>query len=59
MPGLYAVLEELPGGRTRIVSQSVYQSIADRDGMVDAGMESGTTDSYERLDEILEKLLVK
>ena len=51
--------EELPGGRTRVITQSVYQSIADRDGMVEAGMESGTTDSYERLDEILEKLLVK
>jgi uncharacterized protein YndB with AHSA1/START domain len=48
--------EALPGGRTRITSQSVFQTVEDRDGMVQAGMESGTVDSYARLDEILEKL---
>ena len=48
--------EALPGGRTRVTTQSVYQSIEDRDGMVQAGMESGAVDSYARLDELLEKL---
>ncbi len=48
--------EELPNGRTRLTSQSVYQSVADRDGMVQAGMESGVVEGYERLDEILEAL---
>ena len=48
-------LEDLPGGRTRLTTQSVYQSVADRDGMVQAGMESGVVEGYERLDEILEK----
>jgi uncharacterized protein YndB with AHSA1/START domain len=48
--------EELPGGRTRLTGQSVFQSVADRDGMVQAGMEAGTVDSYERLDELLEQL---
>jgi uncharacterized protein YndB with AHSA1/START domain len=48
--------EELPNGRTRLTSQSVYQSVADRDGMIQAGMESGIVDGYERLDEILEAL---
>jgi uncharacterized protein YndB with AHSA1/START domain len=47
--------EELPGGRTRILSQSVFQTVEDRDGMLQAGMESGTVDSHERLDEILER----
>jgi uncharacterized protein YndB with AHSA1/START domain len=47
--------EDLPGDRTRVTSQSVYQSVEDRDGMIAAGMESGTVDSYDRLDEILEK----
>ena len=51
--------EELPGGRTRVISQSVYQSVTDRDGMVQAGMETGVVEGYERLDEILEKLLVR
>lgn len=48
--------EALPGNRTRITSQSVFQSVEDRDGMVAAGMESGVVEGYERLDEILEKL---
>ena len=49
-------LDELPGNRTRITIQSVYQSVADRDGMVQSGMERGVTEGYERLDEILEKM---
>jgi uncharacterized protein YndB with AHSA1/START domain len=48
--------EELPGGRTRITSQSVFQSVEDRDGMVQAGMETGVVEGYERLDEILDRL---
>jgi uncharacterized protein YndB with AHSA1/START domain len=46
-------LEDLPNGRTRLTTQSVYQSVADRDGMVQAGMETGVVEGYERLDEIL------
>ncbi|HET9909268.1 MAG TPA: SRPBCC family protein [Anaerolineales bacterium] len=46
-------LEELPGGRTRATIQSVYQSVADRDGMVQSGMEHGVNEGYERLDELL------
>lgn len=46
-------LEELPGDRTRVTIQSVYQSVADRDGMIQAGMERGVNEGYERLDELL------
>ena len=46
--------EELPGGRSRLVHQSVFQSVADRDGMIQSGMERGVTDGYEKLDEILD-----
>lgn len=46
-------LEELPNNRTRITIHSVYQSVADRDGMVQSGMERGVNEGYERLDEIL------
>ncbi len=46
-------LEELPGNRTRVTIQSVYQSVTDRDGMVQSGMERGVNEGYERLDEIL------
>jgi uncharacterized protein YndB with AHSA1/START domain len=48
--------EALPGNRTRITSQSVFQSVADRDGMVQSGMEQGVVEGYERLDEILAKM---
>jgi uncharacterized protein YndB with AHSA1/START domain len=48
-------LEELPGGRTRLIVQSVFQSIADRDGTLQSGMESGVKDTYDRLEELLEK----
>ena len=50
------LFEALPGGRTRVTTQSVYQSVQDRDGMIAAGMESGVVDGHERLDEILEGL---
>jgi len=46
----------LPGGRTELTSQSVFQSVADRDGMLQSGMEVGVNDSYDRLDELLEKM---
>jgi len=46
-------LEELPNGRTKITIQSVYQSVADRDGMIQSGMEHGVNEGYERLDELL------
>jgi uncharacterized protein YndB with AHSA1/START domain len=46
-------LEELPGNRTRATIQSIYQSVSDRDGMVQSGMERGVNEGYERLDELL------
>jgi uncharacterized protein YndB with AHSA1/START domain len=51
-----ARFEELPGNRTRLTAQSVFQSVEDRDGMMMADMEEGVNDSYERLDALLEKL---
>lgn len=48
-------LEELPGNRTKATIHSVFQSVSDRDGMIQNGMERGVTEGYERLDEILAK----
>jgi len=45
--------EDLPGGRCRVVHQSVFFSVADRDGMVQSGMERGVSDGYEKLDAML------
>ena len=47
-------LEALPGNRTRATIHSVFQSVEDRDGMVQAGMEKGVREGYERLDDVLE-----
>lgn len=43
-------------GKTTLTDSSVFQSVADRDGMIEAGMEHGTVDSFERVDELLAEL---
>ena len=49
-------LEDIGGGRTRAQIHSVYQSLEDRDGMVQAGMGDGVNEGFERLDELLAKM---
>jgi len=49
-------LEELPGHRTKATIHSVFQSVSDRDGMIQNGMEKGMSEGYERLDDILKEL---
>ena len=49
-------LEDIGGGRTRAHIHSVYQSLQDRDGMVQAGMGDGVNEGFERLDELLAKM---
>ncbi|GCE12318.1 SRPBCC family protein [Tengunoibacter tsumagoiensis] len=48
--------EELPGERTRLTAHSIFQSVADRDSMLQSGMEEGTSASFERLAELLKKM---
>jgi uncharacterized protein YndB with AHSA1/START domain len=45
--------EDAAGGKTRLSMQSVFQSVADRDGMVESGMETGARDMMDRLTELL------
>ena len=47
------VLEDLDGGRTRLVATSLVDSFEDRDAIVASGMETGIVEGYERLDELL------
>jgi uncharacterized protein YndB with AHSA1/START domain len=47
---------EPDGGRTRLVQQSVFQSVADRDGMVQSGMELGVLETTERFAAVLAEL---
>ena len=49
-------MEPLPNNRTRVTIQSVFQSVADRDGMVASGMENGTSEAHQLLDDLLAKL---
>jgi uncharacterized protein YndB with AHSA1/START domain len=48
-------LENL-GGKTLLLEQTVFQSVADRDGMAQAGMEVGINDGMERMEELLKKM---
>lgn len=43
-------------GKTKRMAQSVFQSVEDRDGMIQSGMEKGANDSYNRFDELLKKM---
>jgi uncharacterized protein YndB with AHSA1/START domain len=44
-------------GKTKLTQQSVFQSVEDRDGMVQSGMQEGSTESMDRLAELLAELL--
>jgi uncharacterized protein YndB with AHSA1/START domain len=44
------------GNKTRLVAQMVFQSVADRDGMVASGMKEGSDESMERLAELLSEM---
>ena len=51
--------EDILSGRTKVTVQSVFQSVADRDGMISAGMEYGVVDAHNRLDEMIEKNIIQ
>jgi uncharacterized protein YndB with AHSA1/START domain len=58
MPGhvlLETITFEERDGRTLMTDSSVFQSVADRDGMLASGMESGAAESMDQLDEYLAK----
>ncbi len=58
MPGHVIVetvtFEDL-GGRTKVTNTSLFHTTEERDGMLASGMESGLTESHDRLDEVLAK----
>jgi len=45
--------EDLGGGRSRLRLHSTYPTVESRDGMVASGMESGMSEGYHRLDDVL------
>ncbi len=58
MPGHVAldtlILEDV-SGKTKMTSTSVFQSVEDRDGMLESGMQEGATESMDRLERLLAK----
>ncbi len=48
-----AVFVDLGDGRTKVVSDSIFHTAEERDGMIESGMEKGMNETYERLDELL------
>jgi uncharacterized protein YndB with AHSA1/START domain len=59
MPGYVSVetatFEDL-GDRTKVTTTSVFHTVEERDGMLQSGMESGLSETYARLDELLARL---
>ena len=56
MPGhvsMDTVTFEERDGKTVVRTNSLFQSIEDRDGMVESGMADGMSEGYDRLDELL------
>ena len=47
------VLEELPGGKTKITATTTFDTLEDLEGMLQSGMEGGAVESWDRLEELL------
>jgi uncharacterized protein YndB with AHSA1/START domain len=60
MPGYVSVgsaeFEDLGDGRTRLVDTTLFFTKAERDGMLQAGVDEGISRSYAALDEVLASL---
>ena len=60
MPGHISVdtltLEDIGGGRTKLTAHSLFDSVEDRDGMLQSGMEEGASETYDRLAEFVQTL---
>ena len=46
----------LPGGKTRIDIRTTFNSLEDMEGMLQSGMEEGSTELYDRLEELLAEI---
>ena len=60
MPGYVAVdtitFEDLGDGHTKVVTTSLFHTTAERDGMLESGMQKGLDESYAALDRLLSTL---
>ena len=46
-------LDDLGDGRTRMVTDALFLTVEDRDGMMSSGAEGGMNESYAALDRLL------
>jgi uncharacterized protein YndB with AHSA1/START domain len=53
------LFEELSNERTKLTIHDVCFSVADRDAMVESGMENGLIDIFNKLDELIEKKCIR
>jgi uncharacterized protein YndB with AHSA1/START domain len=57
MPGHVSVdtltLEDIGAGKTKLTAHSLFDSVEDRDGMLQSGMETGAAETWDRLAELL------
>lgn len=53
---LETVTFEEHDGKTKLTDQSVFQSVEDRDGMLQSGMEGGAIETWDRLAELLGRM---
>ena len=53
---LESLVFEEQAGRTTLRIHAVYQSVADRDGLIASGMEGGMNEGYARLDDLVARL---
>ena len=51
-------MEEI-NGKTKVTDINVFQSVEDRDGMVETGMKRGVDESYERFVMLLKEFKAK
>jgi len=59
LPGhvlLETLIFEEHNGKTRIMDSSIFQTVADRDGMLQSGMEGGAEESWDRLADLLKTM---
>ena len=56
-PSLETTTLEDIGGRTRMVTHSVFLSLEDRDGVVQSGMQAGAAETQDRLAELIAERL--
>jgi len=47
------VFEELPDGKTKVTARTTFDTLEDLEGMLQSGMEEGSVETWDRLEELL------